>query len=946
MSAPAPEQMGGDNLAFAEALYEQFLADPESVDPTWRATFEALGGAPTAIRPSFQPRSIFAGVAPANGHTNGHANGNGNGAAVAGDKAAAVRQERIDQLVNAYRALGHLAAQLDPLGTPRAPVPELELAFHGLTEADLDLPVRSRTVRTDGLKTARDLIEHLRATYCRSIGAQLAHIDSSTVRHWLQERMESTQNRLDLSTTERVKILTRLTDAEIFEQFIQKKFLGAKSFSLEGGESLIPMLDLVVERAAHHGVQDIVIGMAHRGRLNVLANILRKNPRQIFREFEDKDAERSMGRGDVKYHLGRRCQHVTATGAKVDLTLCFNPSHLEFVDPVVLGRVRARQDARPAADRGKCMGVIIHGDAAFAGQGIVQEVLNMSSLEGYKTGGAIHIIVNNQIGFTTPTRSARSTRYATDVARMLEAPILHVNGEDPEAVAQVALVALDFRARFGEDVIIDLYCYRRHGHNEADEPAYTQPLMYKQIRGRKTVRESYVERLLGSGLTQEDADRISDERRRTLEAELSVARGATSVYEPSPTQTGNWERLVGGPADPHMHVQTAVTRANLQKILESLSRVPSGFKVHPKLEKIIAGRAEAGRGERPLDWAAAEAAAFGSLVVEGHPVRLSGQDVGRGTFSHRHAVLHDAEDGKQWVGLQNLADGQARFAAYDSPLSEAGVLGFDYGYSLEDAAGLVCWEAQFGDFVNGAQVIIDQFISSAEDKWNLLSGIVLLLPHGFEGQGPEHSSGRVERFLQLAAEDNLFVTNPSTPANLFHALRRQVKGALRKPLVVMTPKSLLRHPQCVSPLEDLTKGGFRTVIGDDEVKDAKRVLLVSGRLYYDLVEARAARQRKDVAGASAASETAIVRLEQLYPLDEASLTQALAPHPAAPVVWVQEDPRNMGGWYYLRARHGETLLGRPFSCVSRAESASPATGSPGAHKREQELLMKQAFGEM
>jgi 2-oxoglutarate dehydrogenase E1 component len=941
----APEALGGENLAFAEALYEQFLNDPTSVDAAWRALFEPIaerGKGPAPLGPSFQPRSIFAPKLDPykNGHGNGHG-GNGAGvvAAVA-DRAAggaALRQERVDQLVNAFRALGHMEAQLDPLGRTFTRAPELEPSYYGLTEGDLDQPHTSRISHAPkGCKTIRDLLAHLRETYCRAIGVQVSHIEDPAARNWLQERMESSENRLPLTHAEQVRILTKLNDAEMFEQFIQKKYLGAKSFSLEGGEALIPMLDLAIERAGEHGVEEIIIGMAHRGRLNVLANILHKSPRQIFREFEDRDPDLYWGRGDVKYHSGRLTEHETSKGKKIRLALCFNPSHLEFVNPVVEGRVRARQDRRPAAERPKVMPLILHGDAAFAGQGVVQETLNMSTLTGYATGGALHIIINNQIGFTTPPRSARSTRYATDVARMLQVPIFHVNGEDPEAVAQVVLLAMDFRERFHEDVFIDLYCYRRHGHNEGDEPAYTQPLMYKNIRARRTVRDAYVEKLLQSGLTQAQVDKIADERRQYLEDELSRARGEGYKPEKASTQPEYHKVCRGGPVSQATPTDTSVPLERASALLSRLATTPGDLHPHPKLEKWLEQRREMARGERPLDWGAAEALAFATLVTEGHRVRLSGQDSGRGTFSHRHSVLHDYEDGHAFVPLQYLSSDQAPYEVYDSPLSEVAVLGFEWGYSLEAPNDLVIWEAQFGDFGNGAQVIIDQFLSSAEDKWNLLSHLVLLLPHGFEGQGPEHSSARLERFLQLAAEDNMYVVNLTTPAQLFHALRRQLKSAWRKPLIVMSPKSLLRHPACVSSLDEVARGAFQTVIPDRAVSKAKRVLLCSGRVYFDLVAARDEKKRPDVA---------IVRLEQLYPLLQDELKAALDEHPDAPVTWVQDDPRNMGAWSFLRARFGETMFGRPFDCVSRDESASPATGSLAAHKREQELLLKQAFGE-
>jgi 2-oxoglutarate dehydrogenase E1 component len=941
-----PETLGGESLAFVEALYEQFLNDPASVDAAWRKVFEPLveRGVPVKLGPTFRPRSIFSPVVlPGGKEPNGHGNGHGNGSATLAAKidvasvAAGLRQERVDQLVTAFRSLGHTEAQLDPLERTLTRVPELEPSYYGLTEADLDQPHTSRTAHAPArCRTIRELIQHLRDTYSRSIGVQFAHIEDPAARNWLQERMESTQNRLNLTHEEQVRILTKLTSAEAFEQFIQKKYLGAKSFSLEGGESLIPMLDLAIERAGDQGVEEIVIGMAHRGRLNVLANILHKSPRQIFREFEDRDPDLYWGRGDVKYHLGRLTDHETSRGKKIRLTLCFNPSHLEYVNPVVEGRVRARQDRRPALERTKVMPLVIHGDAAFAGQGIVQEVLNMSALPGYTTGGALHIIVNNQIGFTTPPRSGRSTRYATDVARMLQVPIFHVNGEDPEAVAQVVILAMDFRDRFREDVFIDLYCYRRHGHNEGDEPAYTQPLMYKNIRARRPVREAYVERLLQSGLTQQKADAILEEQRARLEEELAKARSEGYKPEPASTQVEYQEQCRGGPYAEAPKVDTALPADRARRLLERIAAVPADLHPHPKLLKWLEARREMAAGTKPLDWAAAEALAFAAALTSGDRVRLSGQDCGRGTFSHRHAVLHDHEDGHTYVPLQYLSPDQAPFEVFDSPLTEISVLGFEWGYSLETPKGLILWEAQFGDFVNCAQVIIDQFISSAEDKWSLLSHLVMLLPHGFEGQGPEHSSARLERFLHLAAEDNIQVMNLTTPAQYFHALRRQVVSPWRKPLVIMSPKSLLRHPSCASPLEDFTGAGFQTVIPDTKVKKASRLLVCTGRLYYDLIEAREKRGRDDVA---------IVRMEQLYPLCKEDLKAAIEPYGDLPIIWVQEEPRNMGAWPFMRFRYGDLLLKRKFEAITREESASPATGSLASHKREQDLLIRQAFGE-
>ena len=940
------------SLAFVEGLYEDFLQDPASVDPHWREYFETLAGkgrdgTPKAWRPgpSFSAASIF--------NPRGRAGGNGFRAAVASEVSqAAALQDRVDQLIRAYRVRGHMAAQINPLGLPRPPQPELELAFYRFTEADLDRPFSIDTIPGADTLSLRGIIEHLRNTYCRSIGVQFMHIDDLSVRRWLQDRMESTQNRMQLGRQEQLRILTRLTNASIFEEFIQKKFIGAKSFSLEGAESLIPLLDLAIEKAGEQEIDEIVMGMAHRGRLNVLANVMGKTPQEIFREFEDVDPHLHTGHGDVKYHLGYSADWQTVAGHTVHISLCFNPSHLEFVNPVALGRMRAKMDRVGDEQHERGMVLLIHGDAAFAGEGVVQETLMLSQLAGYATGGTIHVVVNNQIGFTATPEEAHSSVYATDVAKMLQIPIFHVNGEDPEAVALVVRMAMDFRRAFKRDVVIDMYCYRRRGHNEGDEPSFTQPLLYKAIDGRKSVHEGYLEHLLKlGGVTREEAEKLIAVRREQLEAELSVARSKDYVLKnPAPPRV--WSGYYGGPEslsepgaaerDPMgalLEFQTGADRKRLQSLLEAQTRVPADFHPHPKIERFLQARAEMARGERPLDWAAAEALAFASLLTEGTPIRLSGQDSARGTFSQRHSVLHDYETGRRYAPLANLAPDQAPFVVYNSPLSETGVLGFEYGYSLDCPDGLVMWEAQFGDFCNAAQVIIDQFLASAEDKWRRLSGLVLLLPHGFEGMGPEHSHARLERFLSLAAQDNMQIVNVTTPAQYFHCLRRQVKRCWRKPLVMMTPKSLLRHPAAVSTLDECAFGRFQRLIPDAETHGPRveRILLCSGKIYYELVQQREKLDRE---------RFVILRLEQLYPLHEETLQAALAPFAdGTPAVWVQEEPENMGAWSYLRVRFGEHLLGRfPFSGVYRPAATSPATGSASSHRLEQQALLARAFG--
>jgi 2-oxoglutarate dehydrogenase E1 component len=921
------------SLEFVEALYADFLRDPKSVAEDWRTYFQRLseGNGFTkaeSLTPSFKSSSIF---------NPPEAAGNG---AVAEEATTAVLQERIDQLIRNYRVRGHMAAQLDPLGIPRATPPELDLDFYGLTEADMNRLFACEAMCGGGTLTLREILERLRNTYCRSIGVQFMHIDDSFVRHWLQERMESTGNRISLSHEEQIRILTRLTDAVIFEEFIRKKFIGAKSFSLEGAESLIPLLDLAIERAGVYGIDEIVLGMAHRGRLNVLANIMGKSPRQIFREFADLDPELYVGgRGDVKYHLGYSSDWETQSGRKIHLSLCFNPSHLEFVDPVALGRMRAKQDRARDADRKRGMVILIHGDAAFAGEGVIQETLNLSQLDAYTVGGTFHIIINNQIGFTTSPSEMKSSVYATDVAKMLQIPIFHVNGEDPEAVAQVVRLGMDFRREFKRDVVIDMWCYRRLGHNEGDEPFFTQPLLYRAIKQRKPVREAYVDRLLKlQGVTSAEADEIAVSRHEHLEQELSQATSDTYTV-PSETPRGIWSGYVGGPDRNVEEVDTSVDRDRLIELLEMQTTLPQDFHPHPKIESGIRLRRQMARGERPLDWAAGEALAFATLATEGARVRLSGQDTERGTFSHRHAVLHDIENGRTYSPYQNLAPEQAPIEIYNSPLSETGVLGFEYGYSLDTPDGLVAWEAQFGDFWNAAQVIVDQFIAAAEDKWRRLSGITLLLPHGMEGQGPEHSSARLERFLELAVDDNIQVVQPTTPAQFFHCLRRQVLRRWRKPLIVMTPKSLLRHPRVVSNLNDFAAGRFERILPDANAGsgvETGRILMCSGKIYFDLDKERERLQRKDVA---------ILRLEQFYPLADEMLEAALRSYrDGTDVYWVQEESENMGAWPFLKVRFGEAIFGRlPFKGISRRASASPATGSHSSHRKEQERLITTAF---
>jgi 2-oxoglutarate dehydrogenase E1 component len=931
--------MNSYSLDYIDDLYVQYVRDPASVSPGWRKYFEEF----SLVNKSVLDDLPVAEASPGNGQyavadfgtePNAHARS-------IRDEALwlAQMQDRVDNLVREYRVRGHLMAKLDPLKLPRTSAPELDPESYGLSDADLERPFSCPNLEYVNGRTLGDIVTKLRDTYCRSIGAQFMHIDNRTIRDWLQRRMETCENRIELSREVQVRIYTRLADAAIFEEFVRRKFVGAKTFSLEGAESLIPLLDLALEKAGQHNVEGVILGMAHRGRLNVLANILGKRAQSIFWSFNDPRPDMHRGAGDVRYHLGYSSDWTTSTGSKVHISLCFNPSHLEYVNTVAQGRCRAKQDRVEDSRHSQFMTILIHGDAAFAGEGIVQETLNMSELKGYTTGGTLHVILNNQVGFTTEPNEARSCTYATDVAKMLQIPIFHVNGEDPEAVAQVVSLAMDFRREFKRDVVIDMYAYRRWGHNEGDEPRYTQPRMYNAIDKRKSVREGYLKRLYKMGeISPAEADAIAEVRQAKLEREFELTQQEEYVSDLQ-TMGGYWQGYYGGPEPENDNPDTTVSTEIASQIIAKLATVPESFNVNRKLKRFIELRAEMGEGKRPLDWATAEALATGSLLVEGHPVRLSGQDVERGTFSQRHSVLHDAETGEKYTPLRNLADTQGRLDIINSPLCEAGVLGFEYGYSLDCPEGLVVWEAQFGDFWNVAQVIVDQFITSAEDKWGRLSHLTLLLPHGFEGSGPEHCSARLERFLLLTAEDNIQVTQPSTPAQYFHLLRRQAKRRWSKPLVVLTPKSLLRHAAVVSPLDEFSSGRFKKILADERTsqENTDRVLLCSGKIYYELIE-----QREKLG----ASNVAIVRIEQYYPLAESLLVDAMKPYkPGTDLVWVQEEPTNMGAWTFMKMRFGDCLADCQFKLrrISRVESASPSTGSAPAHALEQQELIDEAF---
>nr|WP_029291306.1 multifunctional oxoglutarate decarboxylase/oxoglutarate dehydrogenase thiamine pyrophosphate-binding subunit/dihydrolipoyllysine-residue succinyltransferase subunit [Cellulomonas sp. HZM] len=853
--------------------------------------------------------------------------------------AEAIKPARIGELIHSYRSRGHLMADTDPLAYRQRKHPDLDIQNHGLTLWDLD-----RTFPTGGFtgKTRaklRDVLGLLRDSYCRTVGVEYMHLQDPRQRRWLQERLESGYARTPRE--DQLRILRRLNAAEAFETFLQTKYVGQKRFSLEGGESVIPLLDAILSKAADNGLDEVGIGMAHRGRLNVLANIAGKSYGQIFSEFEgNADPKSVQGSGDVKYHLGTEGTFTAESGATTQVYLAANPSHLEAVDPVLEGIVRAKQDRIDLGGDGfSVLPILIHGDAAFAGQGVVFETLNLAQLRGYRTGGTIHVIINNQVGFTTGPSSSRSSQYATDVVKGLQVPVFHVNGDDPEAVVRVAELAFEYREQFDRDVVIDMLCYRRRGHNEGDDPSMTQPLMYNLIEAKRSVRKLYTETLVARGdITIEEAEQALQDYQTQLERVFSETREDGWTPPAPPESVAGLERPESQLEDAGVMVgwRTAVDASVLERIGQAHVSPPEGFTVHPKLAQLLSKREQMSR-EGGIDWGYGELLAFGSLLAEGTPVRLAGQDSRRGTFVQRHAVMHDRETGAEWTPLLYLSGDQAKFWVYDSSLSEYAALGFEYGYSVERPDALVLWEAQFGDFVNGAQTVIDEFISSAEQKWAQRSSVVLLLPHGYEGQGPDHSSARIERFLQLAAQDNMYIAQPSTPASHFHLLRRQAYQRPRKPLIVFTPKSMLRLKAGASAVEDFTSGTFQPVIGD-EVAAAKagqvdRVLLCSGKVYWDLLAERAKRNDE---------RTAIVRLEQLYPLEGDALRAALAPFDGAQLVWVQDEPQNQGPWSFV-SMHLPQILERTLMVVSRRESASPAAGTAKKHQAQQADLLERAF---
>jgi 2-oxoglutarate dehydrogenase E1 component len=925
------------NEALIDDNYELWRKNPASVGGDWSAFFEGFelgcakpqknGATPPASVP--QPMAISA------------------GAGISG----ASLETRVEALVYFFRTLGHFEAKLDPLAQPGLvpPVPSLSAEELGFGAEDLDKTVSSRFFRDGRQMKLRDMIEELRGIYCDTIGAEFMHIQNPIIRNWVLEKLENRSDWAKRDAPIQLDILRKLVKAEEFERFLHTKYQGNKRFSLEGGEGLMVALEAVLKNCPKHGIKEIVMGMAHRGRLNVLANFLHKPLALIFNEFSENYVPKSVGgSGDVKYHLGYQSTRHPADGYNVDIHLAANPSHLEAVDPVVQGKARARQRVLDDTEQRKSvLPLLVHGDAAFIGQGVVAETFNLSQLPGYRTGGTVHIVVNNQIGFTTLPKDSRSSHYCTDIAKIVDAPIFHVNGEDPLAVLQVAEFATEFRQTFGRDVVIDIYCYRRHGHNELDEPTFTQPTLYKSISEHRLLSDIFTDEILALGaVTPEQVEKIKTDTLAELEtalAEVKAKQKEESEKAEAPSTSAKKE-LAGSTAifqSPYSHepVNTAITSETLEQIVTALTTVPEGFHVLPKLKRILVERRKkVWQDGGPYDWAFAEALAFGSLLLEKTPVRLSGQDSRRGTFSHRLSVIYDEVTRDRHIPLNHLSPDQAKFCVYNSPLSEYAVLGFDYGYSMDYPSMLCIWEAQFGDFGNGAQIIIDQFIASAESKWQRPSSIVLLLPHGYEGQGPEHSSARLERFLQLCAEENMQVCNFTTPAQYFHALRRQIHNDYRKPLVIMTPKSLLRLEAAVSKAEDFTNSRFYEILDDPTKPDPKkvdRVILCSGKVYYDLEAYRAAN--------AADGKTAIVRIEQLYPLYGEKLKRIMAPYKKVKsIVWCQEEPQNMGAWFFLAYRLAD-LLGKTIKYAGRLPAASPAAGSITMHKTQQAALVKDAF---
>ena len=951
--------LNGGNAVFIAELYTRYLDDPSAVDPSWVQFFRELKDEGAALLRDFKgtewsPRDlkVIGAIDPEAAAAAAAAakKGGAKGAAPAADPAAS-RQAVLDSIralmmVRVYRVRGHLEADLDPLGlTKREPHPELDYRSYGFTEADLDRPIFIDNVLGLESATLRQILQIVRATYCGKVGVEFMHIQDPDQKAWIQKRMESVRNQTEFTKEVKREILEGLTEAEGFERFLQLKYTGTKRFGLEGGESVIPSLEQIVKRGSQLGVDEVVVGMAHRGRLNILANFMQKPYRAIFSEFQGNPANPTdvQGSGDVKYHLGTSANR-EFDGNVVHMSLQANPSHLEVVNPVVVGKVRAKQTQKGDTQRVRAVGILLHGDAAFAGQGVVPETMLLSQLKGYATGGTIHIIINNQIGFTTAPEYSRSGPYSSDIAKGIQAPIFHVNSDDPEAVVHVSRIAAEFRQEFQTDVVLDLVCYRRHGHNESDEPAFTQPLMYRKIASHPTTRTLYARALVAEGtMTEDEAAAMATSFQDRLEKEFEEAK--SYKVNKADWLEGKWQGIIQlADEEEYREDKTGIAIESLKKIGSALATVPGDFNVNRKIVRQLQAKQEMMDTGEGIDWATAEALAYGTLLAEGKPVRLSGQDVGRGTFSQRHCVLTDQDTEVRYSPLNHVAEKQAFMEIIDSPLSEEAVLGFEYGYSLAEPDGLTVWEGQFGDFANGAQVIIDQFISPSESKWLRMSGLVMLLPHGYEGQGPEHSSARWERYLQLCAEDNWSVCNITTPANYFHILRRQLHRNFRKPLVIMTPKSLLRHKLAVSPLADMEAGTrFYRVLAETQklVADAKvrRVLLCSGKVYYDLFEDRAKRGIDDVA---------IIRIEQLYPWPKDAIKAELARYPNAELVWVQEEPANMGPWTFVDRRieylcEELDIKAKRAAYCGRAAAASPATGLFKTHVAEQTWICEKSL---
>ena len=953
MTADIETVLNGTNLTFVAEVYARYLEDPHLVDPSWAMFFNELDDDSSALMRELQGASWNRDTSKVIGREQAEVsmglevpNANVTPQISPSTRAATLQSIRAIMMIRAYRVRGHLIARFDPLGIEgNESHPELDYRSYGFTESDLDQQIFIDHVLGLEFATLRQILQILKDTYCGTIGVEFMHIQEPDQKSWIQRRIESIRNQTQFTEKGKRAIYERLVEAEGFEQYLHIKHTGTKRFGLDGGESLIPALEQILKRGGQLGVEEVVLGMPHRGRLNVLANVMHKPYRAIFSEFlgTPSQPDTVQGSGDVKYHLGTSADR-EFDGNNVHLSLTANPSHLEAVNPVVLGKVRAKQKQIGDKKKHRVLGLLMHGDAAFAGQGLVPESLDLSQLNGYKTGGTIHFIVNNQIGFTTSPRHSRSSPYPSDVAKMIQAPIFHVNGDDPEAVVHVARIATEYRQEFKHDVVIDMFCYRRYGHNESDEPSFTQPIMYRAIAGHETTREIYAKRLIDEGLhSKESAEQIFTGFRSHLDIEFEHA----DSYKPGKADwlSGKWQGLSTLQEEEELkYYDTAVSHDLLKEVGEAISAVPEDFAVHRKLVRQLKNKRSAIESGEAIDWGTAEALAFGTLLCEGTPVRLSGQDSGRGTFSHRHSVLVDQEDESRYVPLNSVRSDQAEYEVIDSPLSEAAVLGFEYGYTLSEPDSLVLWEAQFGDFANGAQMIVDQFISSSESKWLRMSGLVMLLPHGFEGQGPEHSSARLERYLQLCAQENIQVVNLTTPANYFHALRRQIRSNFRKPLIVMAPKSLLRHKLCVSSLAEMGPDThFKRVIGETETlvadEKVKRVVLCSGKIYYDLRQEREQRGIDDVA---------LIRIEQFYPWPRDLLIERIGRFKNAELVWCQEEPSNMGGWLFVLPRLQYILdmirceNKRPVY-VGREASASPATGYMSAHTREQQVILEQAL---